>query len=147
MTARYEHDDIARIAYRSWLDRGKPEGSPEVDWYYALSVVTNPEEVRPVLVGQSLEDESISTSTDESRNGFAAHAAQGADGESMQDDAEQTGRRPELMSGPEAISEAANSKQQRAEAQQSSPQLSSQSARAGTKGGRRASDKLSRSQA
>lgn len=146
MTARYEHDDIARIAYRSWLDRGQPEGSPEVDWYYALSVVTNPEEVRPVLVGQSLEDESISTSTDESRNGFAAHAAQGADGESMQDDAEQTGRRPEL-SGPEAISEAANSKQQRGEAQQSSPQLSSQSSRAGTKGGRRASDKLSRSQA
>ena len=51
MTAKYQHDDIARIAYRSWLDRGQPEGSPEVDWYYALSVVTNPEEIRPVPFG------------------------------------------------------------------------------------------------
>ena len=51
MSAKYQHDDIAKIAYRSWLDRGQPEGSPEVDWYYALSVVTNPEEVRPVPFG------------------------------------------------------------------------------------------------
>jgi hypothetical protein len=76
MSAHYQHDDIARLAYWRWLERGQPQGSPEVDWYYALSVVTNPEEIRP-------------TSIDESKNGFASQAAQGVDGESMSDDAEQ----------------------------------------------------------
>lgn len=50
ITAKYEHDDIARIAYLAWLERGQPDGSPEVDWYYAVSVVTNPEEIQPEQV-------------------------------------------------------------------------------------------------
>lgn len=29
------HDDIAGRAYQCWLERGCPEGSPEVDWYRA----------------------------------------------------------------------------------------------------------------
>ena len=28
-----KHDEIAVLAYRLWLERGCPEGSPEVDWY------------------------------------------------------------------------------------------------------------------
>jgi len=58
MTAKYEHDDIAEIAYRAWLDRGQPDGSPEIDWYYALSVVSNPEEIRMTPSGRSLSEES-----------------------------------------------------------------------------------------
>ena len=50
MSANYQHDDIAKIAYRSWLERGQPDGSPEIDWYYAVSVITNPEEINPVSI-------------------------------------------------------------------------------------------------
>jgi len=28
-------DAIAKLAYRLWEDRGKPEGSPEYDWFLA----------------------------------------------------------------------------------------------------------------
>jgi Protein of unknown function (DUF2934) len=31
---------IARRAYELWLDRGCPEGSPEEDWYQAVSELT-----------------------------------------------------------------------------------------------------------
>jgi len=57
MTAKYQHDDIAKIAYRSWLDRGQPDGSPEIDWYFALSVVTNPDEIRPAPFGNFASDD------------------------------------------------------------------------------------------
>jgi hypothetical protein len=30
-----KHDEIAVLAYRFWLERGCPEGSPELDWYRA----------------------------------------------------------------------------------------------------------------
>jgi hypothetical protein len=29
------HDEIARLAYLHWEARGRPEGSPEVDWLRA----------------------------------------------------------------------------------------------------------------
>jgi hypothetical protein len=29
------HDEIARRAYSYWEQRGRPEGSPEVDWFRA----------------------------------------------------------------------------------------------------------------
>ena len=29
------HEEIERQAYRSWEARGRPFGSPEVDWYAA----------------------------------------------------------------------------------------------------------------
>ena len=28
-------DDIAALAYHLWLERGCPDGSPEIDWYEA----------------------------------------------------------------------------------------------------------------
>ncbi len=31
----HEHEDIAKLAYRFWEERGRPPGSPEVDWYQA----------------------------------------------------------------------------------------------------------------
>ena len=34
-----EHDRIARIAYVHWEQRGRPHGSPEVDWYSAEEAV------------------------------------------------------------------------------------------------------------
>jgi len=30
---------IAELAYRMWEERGRPEGSPEVDWYRAESEI------------------------------------------------------------------------------------------------------------
>ena len=29
------HEQVARLAYVLWQERGRPEGSPEVDWYQA----------------------------------------------------------------------------------------------------------------
>lgn len=34
------HDDIARLAYQLWLDRGAPEGSSELDWLQAESTLS-----------------------------------------------------------------------------------------------------------
>jgi len=84
MTAKYEHDDIARIAYRSWLDRGQPEGSPEIDWYYALSVVTNPEEIHPVPFGSFAADSS-SEDSDELETQFSDGSLRGSQRESSSD--------------------------------------------------------------
>jgi hypothetical protein len=28
-------ETIAKLAYQLWSQRGKPEGSPEVDWFHA----------------------------------------------------------------------------------------------------------------
>ena len=88
MTAKYEHDDIARIAYRSWLDRGQPDGSPEIDWYYALSVVTNPEEIRPVPFGNFDTRSSDEQSLDEAENqaGNLSLDGQGIRNDGMQDE-------------------------------------------------------------
>lgn len=32
MSDQFECDLLCRLAYQSWLDRGQPFGSPEVDW-------------------------------------------------------------------------------------------------------------------
>jgi hypothetical protein len=39
MTKAYRHDEIARLAYELWERRGRPLGSPEVDWYAAESAL------------------------------------------------------------------------------------------------------------
>jgi hypothetical protein len=31
----YTHDEIARLAYELWERRGRPLGSPEIDWHAA----------------------------------------------------------------------------------------------------------------
>ena len=46
MRPRFNHDEIAEIAYQAWVERGQPMGTPEVDWNYALAVVSDPEELR-----------------------------------------------------------------------------------------------------
>jgi hypothetical protein len=45
----HEHEDVAKLAYRFWEDRGRPMGSPEVDWYRAEREVETPPEVIPSL--------------------------------------------------------------------------------------------------
>ena len=31
----FGHDDIANLAHQLWVERGRPEGSPDVDWFNA----------------------------------------------------------------------------------------------------------------
>jgi hypothetical protein len=35
------HEEIARLAYECWQERGCPEGSPEIDWYLAEQNLSN----------------------------------------------------------------------------------------------------------
>jgi hypothetical protein len=39
MTEAYRHDEIAKLAYELWERRGRPLGSPEIDWYVAESAL------------------------------------------------------------------------------------------------------------
>jgi len=39
MTEAYRHDEIAKLAYELWERRGRPLGSPEIDWYAAESTL------------------------------------------------------------------------------------------------------------
>ena len=39
-------DDVARIAYQYWLERGSPQGSPEEDWYRAERDMTKQKNLR-----------------------------------------------------------------------------------------------------
>ena len=35
MREKYANNEIARLAYELWERRGRPLGSPEIDWYAA----------------------------------------------------------------------------------------------------------------
>jgi len=37
---RFEHEQIAVFAYALWEARGRPEGSPEIDWFQAEQELT-----------------------------------------------------------------------------------------------------------
>ena len=39
MTEAYRHDEIAKLAYELWERRGRPLGSPEIDWYAVESTL------------------------------------------------------------------------------------------------------------
>jgi hypothetical protein len=39
MKEKYTHEEIARLAYELWERRGRPLGSPEIDWYAAESAL------------------------------------------------------------------------------------------------------------
>jgi len=39
MKEKYTHEEIARLAYELWERRGRPLGSPEMDWYAAESAL------------------------------------------------------------------------------------------------------------
>ncbi len=39
MTEPYRRDEIAELAYELWARRGRPLGSPEIDWYAAESAL------------------------------------------------------------------------------------------------------------
>jgi hypothetical protein len=45
----HEHEDVAKLAYRFWEERGRPMGSPEVDWYRAEGEVESPPQIIPSL--------------------------------------------------------------------------------------------------
>ena len=40
MTETYRHDEIAKLAYELWERRGRPLGSPEIDWHAAESALS-----------------------------------------------------------------------------------------------------------
>jgi hypothetical protein len=33
---RMEHKTIAELAYRHWEERGRPSGTPDTDWFWAV---------------------------------------------------------------------------------------------------------------
>lgn len=39
MKEKYKHQDIATLAYELWERRGRPLGSPDIDWYAAESAL------------------------------------------------------------------------------------------------------------
>jgi Protein of unknown function (DUF2934) len=39
MREKYANNEIARLAYELWERRGRPLGSPEIDWYAAERVL------------------------------------------------------------------------------------------------------------
>ena len=39
MKEKYTHEEIAKLAYELWGRRGRPLGSPEIDWYAAESAL------------------------------------------------------------------------------------------------------------
>jgi hypothetical protein len=45
----HEHEEVAKLAYHFWEDRGRPMGSSEVDWYRAEREVETPPQVMPSL--------------------------------------------------------------------------------------------------
>jgi len=45
----HEHEDVAKLAYRFWEERGRPMGSPEADWYRAEREVETSHQVMPSL--------------------------------------------------------------------------------------------------
>jgi hypothetical protein len=53
MTEAYRHDEIAKLAYELWERRGRPLGSPEIDWFAAeraLGARDSQEEFSPLSV-------------------------------------------------------------------------------------------------
>jgi hypothetical protein len=38
-------ESIAKLAYQLWFERGRPEGSPEVDWFHAESLLRSPKTI------------------------------------------------------------------------------------------------------
>jgi len=43
MKGKYTREEIARLAYELWERRGRPLGSPEIDWYAAESALGVPD--------------------------------------------------------------------------------------------------------
>ena len=50
-----EYEDIAKLAYRFWEERGRPLGSPEVDWHQAEREVESGRHVIAPLPSMALE--------------------------------------------------------------------------------------------
>ncbi len=68
MKYQSDHEKLEELAYRSWIDRGQPLGSPEIDWYYALSIVSDPETIRVASSDDSPKSEWSRTSEDGDSN-------------------------------------------------------------------------------
>ena len=51
----HEYEDIAKLAYRFWEQRGRPLGSPEVDWHQTERELESRRHVMPPLSGMAFE--------------------------------------------------------------------------------------------
>ncbi len=46
------HDEVELLAFKFWMERGAPIGTPDVDWFLAEKELTGPtESADPVLLG------------------------------------------------------------------------------------------------
>ena len=57
MKEAYRHDEIAKFAYELWERRGRPLGSPEIDWYAAESALRVRNSQEQFYLSLSLEPE------------------------------------------------------------------------------------------
>lgn len=46
-----DSSSIAELAYQLWLERGRPEGSPEIDWYRAEESLQSAKSKSPLTKG------------------------------------------------------------------------------------------------
>ena len=57
MKKAYSHDEIAKLAYELRERRGRPLGSPEIDWYAAESALGVRDSQKQFYLSVSLEPE------------------------------------------------------------------------------------------
>ena len=60
MKEAYRHDEIAKLAYELWERRGRPLGSPEIDWNAAESTLGARDSQKQFYLSVSLEPEESS---------------------------------------------------------------------------------------
>lgn len=56
------HDRIARLAYSYWEARGRPNGSPEADWFRAAEEIRRQAETTPFDIVDEASEESFPAS-------------------------------------------------------------------------------------
>lgn len=57
--SKAQHDEIERWAYQLWEERGRPFGSPDIDWFRAQEELLRHTDLAPELPFSSVLTEAI----------------------------------------------------------------------------------------
>lgn len=91
MGPQVNQDDIARLAYQLWLERGCPQGSPEVDWERATQLLSfGSSEQAPSGVPTSNDDAEIDALSTGLADSMSSEAELGPDRGDMRRDFDST---------------------------------------------------------